>query len=71
LKVSTKIYCFYGAVLQCKNRKNFIKRCCHKDDFGVGAEWHFFATSYGKVACDEIRRNICEASKKGKSAKPL
>ena len=26
----------------------------HQDDFGIQAEWHFFATSHGKSACDGI-----------------
>ena len=26
----------------------------HQDDFGIRAEWHFFATSHGKSACDGI-----------------
>ena len=33
---------------QYKNRKNFANLCHHEDDFGMSAEWHFFATSYGK-----------------------
>ena len=35
--------------LNTKNRKNFINLCHHEDDFGVPAEWHFSATSHGKV----------------------
>jgi hypothetical protein len=26
----------------------------HKNDFGISAEWHFFATSHGKGPCDGI-----------------
>ena len=37
---------------QYKNRKNFLNLCNHFADFGVQAEWHFFATSHGKSAGD-------------------
>ena len=37
-----------------KNRKNFINLCFHEVDFGVRAEWHFFATSHGKGPCDGV-----------------
>lgn len=43
-----------GAASQYKNFKNFANLCHHKDDFGLKAEWHFFATSHGKSACDGI-----------------
>lgn len=26
----------------------------HQNDFGVPAEWHIFATAYGKVATDGV-----------------
>ena len=45
--------CLMGAA-QYKNRKNFINLCYHMDDFGVPAEWHFFATSHGKTAADGV-----------------
>ena len=28
--------------------------CYHKEDFGVPAEWHFYATSHDKGPCDGI-----------------
>ena len=31
-----------------------IKKCLHRDDFGISAEWHFSATSHGKGACDGL-----------------
>jgi hypothetical protein len=37
----------------------------------MDAEWHFFATSCGKCACDGIGGRIKKAGKKGKSEKPL
>ena len=31
-----------------------INLCYHKEDFGIPAEWHFFATSHGKGPCDGV-----------------
>ena len=51
----SKIYYFTdGCAAQYKNRKNFINLVYHEQDFGVPAEWHFFATSHGKGPCDGI-----------------
>ena len=47
-----------GAASQYKNRKNFINLCHHEEDFGVHAEWHFFATSHGKGPCDGLGGTI-------------
>ena len=41
-----------GCAGQYKNCKNFLNLCHHFKDFGVYAEWHFFATSHGKSPCD-------------------
>lgn len=30
----------------------------HDEDFDMAAEWHFFATSHGKNACDEVGATI-------------
>lgn len=43
-----------GAGSQYKNRFNFLNLLYHEKDFAVKAEWHFFATSHGKGACDGI-----------------
>ena len=37
-----------GCGEQSKNYKNFMNLCLHKQDFGLDAEWIFFATSHGK-----------------------
>ena len=37
-----------------KTAKNFINLCHREDDFGMPAEWHFFATSHGKGPCDGV-----------------
>ena len=38
----------------CKNYKNMLNLCRHKDDFGIDATWVSFATSHGKSPCDGI-----------------
>ena len=48
------LYFSDGAASQYKNRKNFLNLCHHLSDFGIPAEWHFFATSHGKGACDGL-----------------
>ena len=54
-----KIYYFSdGAASQYKNFKNFSNLLYHEEDFGMCAEWHFFATSHGKNACDGVGRTV-------------
>lgn len=48
------IYFSDGAVSQYKNKKNFINLSYHEEDYGLKAEWNFFATSHGKGPCDGI-----------------
>ena len=48
------VYFSDGAGSQYKNKKHFLNICNHSKDFGLEAEWHFFATSHGKNACDGI-----------------
>ena len=38
--------------------KNFLNLSHHEADFGMPAEWHFFATSHGKSACDGARGTL-------------
>ena len=49
---------YFSDVSQYKNCKNFLNLCYHEEDFGVKAEWHFFATSHGKSPCDVIGGTI-------------
>ncbi|CAH0547109.1 unnamed protein product [Brassicogethes aeneus] len=50
-----KIFYFSdGSAAQYKNKKNFTNLALHKKDFGLEAEWHYFATSHGKSACDGL-----------------
>ena len=63
----TKVYYFSdGAASQYKNYKNFSNLIMHFEDFGLSAEWHFFATSHGKSPCDGIggtvKREVARAS---------
>ena len=53
------IYMSDGCAGQYKNCYNFTNLCHHEEDFGIPAEWHFFATSHGKVSCRWYWRN-CE-----------
>ena len=43
-----------GSAAQYKNFKNFMNLCHHYTDYGIRAEWNFFATSHGKSPCDGI-----------------
>ena len=60
------IYFSDGCAGQYKNRFNFINLLYHEADFGVKAQWNFFATSHGKNACDGIggtlKRSVTRAS---------
>ena len=60
------IYFSDGCAGQYKNYKNFLNICYHKEDFGLEAEWNFFATSHGKSAVDGIggtvKRVVARAS---------
>ncbi|XP_034246220.1 uncharacterized protein LOC117648108 [Thrips palmi] len=62
-----KIYYFSdGCTGQYKNRYNMQNVLRHYDDYGVHAEWHFFATSHGKGPSDglggTLKRNATRAS---------
>ena len=56
------IYFSDGCAAQYKNQKNFVNLCHHNEDFGVPAEWHFFATSHGKGPCNTVKRLAARAS---------
>ena len=43
-----------GSAAQYKNFKNFMNLCHHYTDYGIKAEWNFFATSHGKSPCKGI-----------------
>lgn len=48
------IYFTDGAASQYKNKKNVVNLFSHEVDFGLKAEWHFFASCHGKSTCDGI-----------------
>ena len=50
-------------LLNYKNYKNICNLLYHRDYFGLDAEWHFFATSHGKNACDGTGRLLKEKGK--------
>lgn len=54
--LGTKKIIFFsdGAPSQYKNKKNFLNLCLFNNDFGIDAEWNFFATSHGKSPCDAL-----------------
>ena len=52
-----------GCAAQYKNCKNLINLCYHKEDFGIPAEWHFFATSHGKDPCDGVKGTVKREAK--------
>ncbi|CAH0558559.1 unnamed protein product [Brassicogethes aeneus] len=43
-----------GAGSQYKNKFNLSSLLLHESEYGISAEWHFFATSHRKGACDGI-----------------
>lgn len=47
-----------GAGQHFKNKNNMQNLLCHKKDFGISAEWDFYATAHGKGACDGIGANL-------------
>lgn len=56
LKINVKKIKYFsdGCAAQYKNRKAAANVWFHEKDFGVPAEWHFYATSHGKTACDGL-----------------
>ena len=72
LAVRKMVYFSNGAASQYKNRKNFSSLAHHEDDFGVPADWHFFATSHGKGPCDGVGGTVkCLAARTGKPAETI
>lgn len=37
-----------------QKHKDLVNLCHHEQDFGISAEWHFYATAHGKSTCDCI-----------------
>lgn len=53
-KIKKIIFFSDGAPQQYKNKYNFLDLCLFKKEFKLDAEWHFFATSHCKSACDAL-----------------
>lgn len=52
-----------GAPSQYKNKHNLAALLCHEAEWGINAEWHFFATAHGKGACDGVGGSIKNAAR--------
>jgi hypothetical protein len=50
-------------LLSIQNKKNVINLNHLKDDFVMGTEWHFFAMSHYKDACNGIVKTTKKPSK--------
>ena len=72
IRTPTKIIYFSdGCAAQYKNRKNFSNICHHDQDFGMPAEWHFFATSHGKGPCDGVGGTVKRLAAKASLQRPF
>ena len=65
------IYFSDGCAAQYKNRYSFINLIHHCEDFGLKAEWNFFATSRGKNACDGIGGTLKRSTARASLQRPL
>lgn len=65
------IYFTDGAASQYKNKTNFMNLCFHFKDFGIKAEWHFFATSHGKSPCDGVSGSVKRLATRTSLQRPL
>ena len=52
------VYFSDGCAGQYKNEYNLYNLCQHQKEFGLQAEWNFFATSLGKSPCDGLGGTI-------------
>ena len=48
------IYVTDGAKQHFKNRFQIANLINHKEDFGIGADWHYCATAHGKSGYDDL-----------------
>lgn len=65
------VYFSDGCAGQYKNLKNFLNLCCHEKDFGIPAEWHFFATSHGKGPSDGIGGTVKREATRASLQRPF
>lgn len=64
------LYFSDGCSGQYKNRKNLFNLCQHKKEFGIDAEWIFFATSHGKSSCDGIGGTVKRVTARASLQRP-
>ena len=64
------IYFSDGCAAQYINRKNLYNLCQHKKEFGIEADWNFFATSYGKSPCDAIGGTVKRVTARASLQRP-
>ena len=60
-----------GSCAQYKNYKNFANLIFHVQDFGITAEWNFFATSHGKNLCDGVGGTAKRLATRASLQRPL
>ena len=70
-QVKKLFYISDGCGGQYKNYKNFMNLCLHKYNFGLNAEWIFFATSHGKSPCDRIGGSVKHHAAKRSLQRPM
>ena len=67
----TKILYFSdGCAGRYKNKKNLYNICQHREEFGLEAEWNFFATSHGKSPCDAIGGTVKRVATRASLQRP-
>lgn len=69
-KVDKIVYMSDGAPTQYKNRFNVFNVCFHEKDFGIRAEWHYFATSHGKGPSDVLGGTVKRLATKASLQRP-
>ena len=68
--IKKNYYFSAGSAPQFKNRKNFLNLCLHESDFGIKAEWHFYATAHGKGVCDGLGGTVKRLAAKASLQRP-
>ena len=60
-----------GGPAHYKNKYNFANLSMFKNDFGIMAEWHFWATCHGKNACDGIGGTVKRLARRASLQRPI
>ena len=60
-----------GSCAQYKNYKNFANLIFYVQDFGITAQWNFFATSHGKNLCDGVGGTVKRLATRASLQRPL